>query len=216
MSDIFDEVDQILDEVDADPEALSNAATESNFNDSELLDIMAEIENLEKEFDSEDSSSLAHSEIESSKAIISIEVPTAEIAKTELQKEIDRELEMSLAINDAQEVEAEPLEAVAPAEILTFEKKSSKESIPYETISTLNNSEISFEAQGQMILNLGFKIGDETAKLSIDPVKGLFVTMNGVMLTINQENGCHVSMENGVTFTIPLASKEMAPKKKSA
>ena len=98
------------------------------------------------------------------------------------------------------------------AEILTFEKKI----VPAPSTSIKSNSEISFEAIGQMNLNLGFKIGDESAQLSIDPNKGLVVSMNGVQLCINQEEGCVVTMENGVKFTIPLTSSDSTLKKKSA
>lgn len=76
--------------------------------------------------------------------------------------------------------------------------------------------EISFEACGQMSLNLGFKIGQETAKLSVDPIKGLCITMNGVELMISENEGCKVTMESGVNFTIPLTSQVSASKKKSA
>jgi len=67
-----------------------------------------------------------------------------------------------------------------------------------------------------MSLNLGFKVGAENAMLVIDPVKGLSVTMSGVELVLNHEEGCKVTMANGVKFTIPLTSPESSLKKKSA
>ena len=253
MSDIFDEVDEILNEVDGDSGGDSKVSapveTESNFNESELMDIMAEIENLEKEFDTvapveeasemeamlgsemdsaEDSDMETESlleeldELEEAEAIsvaseaavaaiapAPASMPTPSMSKTELQKEIDRELEMTLqgAFDEASEVVA----PISSPSILAFEKKAT-----VAPATTPSSSEISFEAQGQMTLNLGFKIGEETATLSIDPVKGLIVTMKGVNLCINQEEGCQVTMENGVTFTIPLTSATSALKKKSA
>lgn len=177
MSDIFDEVDDILSEVETDTAELETSdLTDKSFNESELQDIMAEIENLEKEFETE-------------------MLPAPKVVKqTNLQKEIDHELEMSLSV---------PVETTP--KVLSFEKKT-----------TSLNSEISFAAQGQMNLNLSFKIGEENAKLTIDPVKGLVVTMTGVELCLNQESGCKVTMDSGVTFTIPLTSPESALKKKSA
>lgn len=198
MSDIFDEVDDILSEVNVDSEmedfadiAVDSSDAEKNFNESELQDIMAEIENLEKEYET----------VEVKAAVAPIQAPTKQ---NDLQNEIDREIEMSMI-----EKEEADLDMVAP-KVLSFEKKSTSTSMP------ATSSEISFEAHGQMNLNLGFKIGDENAQLTIDPVKGLIVTMKGVELCINREEGCKVTMENGVKFTIPLTSAESNLKKKSA
>ena len=189
MSDIFDEVDDILNDVESSLDATETAATadaaENNFNEAELQDIMAEIENLEKEFETEVAEPIV--------------VPVAT-----LQNKIDQELEMTLK------------EQAPVTKVLSFEKKTPPPVNPNETVTTLKNSEISFEAHGQMNLNLGFKVGEETAKLTIDPVKGLTVTMSGVMLTLNQDAGCTVTMENGVKFTIPLTSSDSASKKKVA
>jgi hypothetical protein len=79
-----------------------------------------------------------------------------------------------------------------------------------------STSEISLEARGQMALNLGFRIGDQEAQLVIDPEKGLTVSLSGVELCLNLEEGCKVTMSNGVKFTIPLTSPELSLKKKSA
>ena len=75
---------------------------------------------------------------------------------------------------------------------------------------------IIFVLESTLNLNLGFKIGEETAQLTIDPVKGLIVTLHGVEICINQEDGCKVTMDSGVNFTIPLTSSLSAMKKKSA
>lgn len=207
MSDIFDEVDEILNEIDSEfdasemtdaedyPEAMED---DKSFNESELMDIMAEIEGLEQEFETAE-------EVE---AVVKPRVPA--VAKTELQNEIDRELEMSFV-----EKEEEELAQAAPA-VLTFEKKPTAQATQVVAAAPAASSEISFEAHGQMNLNLGFKIGEESAKLTIDPVRGMVVTMSGVELRINQEDGCIVTMENGVKFTIPLTSSESNLKKKSA
>ncbi len=229
MSDIFDEVDEILKDVDLGTDDAAALDVESNFNEAELQDIMAEIENLEKEFEmspaeaSAEAADVVPAEIinEMPDEVIATEISAQEEIeqpahveeapvekKLNLQDEIDRELELSLEMNQ--------LPPVAPsAEVFSFEKKAPVVP-PSPSSSGKMNSEISFEAIGQMNLNLGFKIGDESARLSIDPLLGLVITMNGVELCINQEEGCKVTMENGVKFTIPLTSSDSALKKKSA
>lgn len=207
MSDIFDEVDEILNEIDGEFDASEMTDTEDypeameddkSFNESELMDIMAEIEGLEQEF-------------ETAEEVVAVAKPVVPaVAQTELQNEIDRELEMSFV-----EKEEEELAQAAPA-VLTFEKKPTVQATQAVVAAPMASSEISFEAHGQMNLNLGFKIGEENAKLTIDPVRGMVVTMSGVELRINHEDGCIVTMENGVKFTIPLTSSESNLKKKSA
>jgi hypothetical protein len=189
MSDIFDEVDEILSDVDMNVDETSATEIESNFNESELQDIMAEIESLEKEFE--------------------VETP-APMKKAGLQAQIEREIETSMEVSTEKKeaFKETKKEILNEPKVLSFEKKSS--------MTNTKTSEISFEANGQMSLNLGFKIGEERATLSIDPVLGLIITMNGVELSISQEEGCKVTMENGVKFTIPLTSTESVPKKKSA
>lgn len=193
MADIFDEVDEILSDVDSTVEE-SESGVESNFNESELQDIMAEIESLEQEFEGDEAEPV--------------------VAKTQLQEAIEKEIEMS------QEVSAEVKnEIIAPASVLNFEKKVEAVT-PAKSVSSASESaktsEISFAANGQMNLNLSFKIGEETATLTVDPVLGLVVTMKGVELCISELDGCKVTMENGVNFTIPLTSGSSASKKKAA
>lgn len=200
MSDIFDEVDDILNEVSVDmdaAEAVDSAdATdvEKNFNESELQDIMAEIESLEKEFDTE--------EVKAASPVI--EEP---VKKTDLQSAIDNEFERTT--HEVQQVQTK-----AAPKVLAFDKKATTYGRP--ATSPLLSSEISFEALGHMSLNIAFKIGEEKAILKVDPEKGLMVTMAGVELCINEEEGCLVTMESGVKFTIPLTSRAASPKKKSA
>lgn len=229
MSTIFDEVDDILN--DKDPEISTEEVSDSsemNFNEEELQDIMAEIEGLEKEFDTE---------TVEEPVLEPIELAFVE-KQNDFQSEIDAELAMSMNSIEAEapstpspiaeavavaeipeetpkEVSFEAPADEAPSKILSFEKPAPIAPLPTQTIAT-QGPEISFEAHGQMNLNLGFKIGEETARLTIDPIKGLVVTMAGVVLCINQEDGCNVTMDSGVKFTIPLTTFETTPKKKTA
>ncbi|MBC7430105.1 MAG: hypothetical protein H7336_15930, partial [Bacteriovorax sp.] len=164
---------------------------------SELQDIMSEIEDLEKEFET-------------------VEVVESPIS---LQEKIDAELAMELEeiataeiITDDEFTAMDEKVVVSKAQVLAFEKTRSM--APKTT--PVSSSEVSFAAHGQMTLNLDFKVGPETAKLSVDPVKGLIVTLSGVELCINEDSGCTISMENGMKFTIPLASPAVSTKKKSA
>lgn len=207
MTDIFDEVDEILGDVDSVVEDPTAGEIESNFNESELQDIMAEIESLEKDFESEP-------------VLASAETP---VGKTQLQEEIERELAMSHEVSE--EIKEELITPTADTEtfgepkILSFEKKAGPIVTPVAPVAThtsTKSSEISFAAQGQMNLNLSFKVGEETATLTVDPVLGLTVIMKGVELCISEGEGCKVTMENGVNFTIPLTTAHSTSKKKAA
>lgn len=183
---IFDDVDAILDEE-------STSAEDKNFNDSELQDIMSEIENLEKEF-------------------------VVETSPMSLQEKIDAELDRELSATQAEtvvEAVRETPKEAAKQTVLTFEKPMALAPVATPT-SISTSSEVTFAAHGQMSFNLDFKVGQDTAKLVVDPIKGLIVTVSGVELCINEDSGCTVSMENGMTFTIPLSSQNKSLKKKAA
>ncbi len=197
MDDIFDEVDSILDGDVSEEET-------TNFNESELHDIMSEIEDLEKEFEAVD-----------------VPMTLQEKIEAELAMELEKATSPSSVMSDVEtEVEAfeEPVAAVVEtkAQVLAFEKVTPVATPTPVTTSTNSSSGVSFAAHGQMSLNLDFMVGQETAKLTIDPVKGLVVTMSGVELCISEDSGCTVSMENGMKFTIPLTSTANSTKKKSA
>jgi hypothetical protein len=185
---IFDDVDAIL------SEDISND-DDKNFNDSELQDIMSEIENLEKEFDSTEDSDTE--------------------SQMSLQEKIDAELAMeleaagmSMSEDNIDDNEPENVASVIKSQTIPFEKPVSSQ-IP-------KGSEVSFAAHGQMSFNLDFKVGSETAKLVVDPVKGLMISVAGVEFCINENSGCTVSMENGMKFTIPLSSQANNSVKKKA
>jgi hypothetical protein len=179
MADIFDDVNETLGDDSMQEE------DEKSFNESELQDIMSEIEDLEKEFETSESPAVSNPPPISPKT-----------SEESLQEKIERELEESLSAKVS-----------AKSDILSFDKMPSGMSL---------KNEVAFAARGPMSLNLDFNIGHESAKLCIDPLKGLVVTLSGVQLCINEEEGCIVTMENGMKFTIPLSSWEKQPKKKSA
>lgn len=196
---IFDDVDAILNE------DLENAE-DKNFNEDELQDIMSEIEDLEKEFVGAPTSEMSLQEqIDAELAAELSEINAAEVPESVVE-EIEMEMEMEMG------------EAIAPAPVakeVTL-TPAPMMSVVSEIPKSENKSEVSFQAHGQMSFNLDFKVGQEVAKLVVDPVKGLMVSVSGVEFCINEDSGCTVSMENGMKFTIPLSSKANSSKKKAA
>lgn len=199
MGDIYDDIDEIL-SADENLDAACEAVEEdTNFNESELEDIMSEIESLEKEFEGSET--------------IAVRNP--------LQDEVERELIESMASEACAEMTTECAEQKLEEIPLTVPEKPKTQVIAFEKPKdqpamrepVKTNSQVSFAAQGTMALNLDFKIGEETARLTIDPVKGLTVSLSGVDLFISESEGCQVVMENGMKFTIPLSSLEMHKKK---
>lgn len=201
MDDIFDDVDSILDEGAASDEETAN------FNEAELHDIMSEIEDLEKEFEAEAKPMSLQEKIDAELAMELEELNAVEVA------EVDA---VAVAMEEMKEIQAN-------AQVLAFEKVTpvvapmlATSTHTVSTPASSSSSGVSFQAQGQMSLNLDFMVGQETAKLTIDPVKGLMITMSGVELCINEDSGCTVAMDNGMKFTIPLSSQVNSLKKKSA
>ncbi len=207
---LFDDVDDILSE-----ESVEASGDEKSFNEAELQDIMSEIEDLEKEFSSEDGGLV--------KSKLTPEALQNELS--ELNEEDFEDLDVTDAATELQskvsvdnvEKMVEPkapfseIEKVAPLKstVLPFEKNQAG-------YMTKKNPEVTFEAQGPMTLALDFKVGQDNAKLTIDPVKGLSVAVSGVEIVIDDVSGCTVTMENGMTFTIPLSTAGKSLKKKSA
>lgn len=70
-------------------------------------------------------------------------------------------------------------------------------------------------ATGGVNLNLNFSIGNTPANLWLDGEKGLSFTMSGVKVSIDENEGCVISMKGGAKFTIPLDSEGNSLKKAS-
>ncbi len=208
MSDIFDDVEKMLSEEKVSDEATAstseNTVESQSFNESELEDIMAEIESLESDFET--------SEVEAEK--VELKVNSLEVGKTDLQKEIENEIEASLAsVESIEEVEtfseAELEEINTDIEnVIPFQKQ--------EPVSVTQVAPVSFSANGMMNLSLCFNVGSETAKLEIDQSGNLVIKMSGVELCISEKIGCTVKMENGVNFNIPLTNAGATSTKKAA
>jgi hypothetical protein len=237
MSDIFDDVEKMLADSGEIPEGVTSQlpgaevseTDEANvFNESELEDIMAEIESLESDFEESVEPSTPHSDpiatIESSLENVVFHKPeelvfdSSKADKTDLQRVIDQELEAIAPLSNVEKVEEkvevkvkaiEPTASPENESVIAFEKTSN-------IAPTHVSAPMSFQASGNMNLNLNFKLGEEDATLFIDEVRGLVVSFKGVEVTLNELNGCTVTMENGINFTIPLTPSLRGPKKKVA
>lgn len=221
MSDIFDDVEKMVAaERNSEDTATSeqSASDSQSFNDSELEDIMAEIESLESDF----SETEIESELKSPEVLA---FDSSKANKTDLQKQIEDEInneivESASAFQETEEPAAFTDEELAEIEDSTDEVAMETNTVlPFETKKSTSNkpkSEMSFEATGSMNVVLKFKVGSETAELFIDQDHGLIVNMNGVELCLSEDAGCTVTMENGINFNIPLTSSQSSSKKKSA
>ncbi|OUR96441.1 hypothetical protein A9Q84_08800 [Halobacteriovorax marinus] len=207
---------------------------EQSFNDSELEDIMNEIENLEKEF-VEDGESAPENLV------------VTETKQNEMQNEIDKEVEsiseeMTPVASDEEPVEEiqEVSMAAEPEATIEESVEESFDEVADELVAEMEEEEIEIEnnvvelptakespaadsganmdftASGSMDFNLNFKIGSETASLKVDGEKGLTVEMGGVSIKITESEGCTVTMDGGVNFNIPLTTADDAAKKKAA
>lgn len=72
-------------------------------------------------------------------------------------------------------------------------------------------SGVEFNANGAMNLAINFTIAGEKATLTIED-GALTVNMNGVVLTIDEETGCCVKMDQGVQFSVPLKTAKAQSK----
>ena len=209
MNDVFDDVMDMENQDLAMTETVEAEATEANFNESELQDIMAEIDNLEKDFSAEgeivneDSSSATLNTPESKQEMDIKPKTTSIIFEAEPKGNIVADPQSTMSTTSKNIAEApEKIDT----KVLFFEKKSAP--IAGDTMSN-----VTLNAAGDMSLNLTFKIGSENATLVIDQEKGLLVSYSGVNLSLHAENGCTLQMENGVSLTVPVQSNIKANKK---
>lgn len=221
MGDIFDEV-VAMDDVDAET---TDTSGDAHFNEAELDDIMAEIDNLEKDFEAEVVAAPAaittDAEVEIAEEVEApveeMEMSAAdEIVSEVVVEEIPEEVTVEMAVEEKAPI-AEKVVEVAPAatKVLSFEKKPSAPA-PTPALSSSSTSNVALSATGNMALNLTFKIGEENATLVIDQEKGLLVSFSGVELSLHAEKGCTVEMANGVLFTVPVQTGASSANKKSA
>ncbi len=167
---------------------------EQNFNDAELQDIMNEIENLEREYEEEDSSSSASKSEETS-----LELTDADLAElSELDGELSSVEEEQVEEEDFEGSQEQPQEA----EIVEMRPEA-------QAVGTSGAGPMNFSGKGQMDFEMNFQIGSSQAHLQVQQDQGLHIKMDGVALHID-ESGCQVKMKGGVQFSVPFDESKKA------
>lgn len=167
---------------------------DQSFNDAELQDIMNEIENLEREFEEEESPS------EGAQAATS-EEETPIVASEEAPEE-----EEIVAEAEAEEEIEEPV-----SEESNIVEMDSRRATTTHTSSNDEGGYMEFSGQGQVDMQMNFNLGEETATVSIKNGK-LEVSLSGVQMTLT-EDGCQVEMAGGVKFSVPVNGTGSSAKK---
>lgn len=176
---------------------------DQGFNEDELQDIMNEIEDLEKEYVEEGSST-------------TVEASSDDNPHDDLQDTIDKEIEELNKIEIAEptgettettEVVEEPVaETAAEDNVVSIVQDETPASTPSPSSEgTYSGAPVEFSANGDMNLNMNFSVGESTATLMVSKEGGLSVQMDGVNLEITDQ-GCSVELAGGVKFTVPLTA----------
>jgi hypothetical protein len=135
-----------------------NENADQGFNESELEDIMNEIESLEKEFtDVEETPSAPIAASTNPEALI---ILPKEVQKTSLQASIDEELEK---IHSAPKAPSNVVSMSAP-KAPAFSGKGAK-------------TEMSFSVAGEMAINLQFKVSGQCVNIEVDEQNGLVINL---------------------------------------
>ncbi len=90
--------------------------------------------------------------------------------------------------------------------VVSFEQKS-------KTTSHTSNGEqqVEFQGSGQMNFAMNFEVAGQTAHLEITEA-GLVVSLDGMHLSVNENDGCTVEMDGGVKFSVPMTTKAKSSK----
>ncbi len=160
-------------------EESKNQKGEANFNDSELQDIMAEIESLEQDFSSDEP------EVEQE---MTAEVEVEDDFSSELDDEVVAEESFEEGPEDAPESEIFAEEECSVSEITPISKSSSQ-------------SPMEFHGAGVLDFNMTFPVGDQKANVKVEDGQ-VKVIVGEVSFSIS-EDGCFVEMAGGVQFSVP-------------
>jgi hypothetical protein len=169
---------------------------------------MNEIESLEREFVEEETDTTAHNDTDDQ------DQESVESSASEASESEDEEGPES---SQAEETDSEDDEdASSLVDEVSEEYESNVVSLgehretPQEHSDTAG--QMQFSGAGKMDFNLNFLLGNSNAEVKVSQGK-LQVSLEGVEMTLS-EDGCEVSMEGGVKFSVPLQAK--ASKKRAA
>jgi len=212
----------------------SDNSAEQNFNDSELQDIMNEIESLEKEFVEQEASEESSAEVEMDNVqdlgpvAEEVEEPVAEEVEEPVAEEVEESVTEEVEYHADHEVESDKTDEEVVAHMdadedsLEIEEDFSNE-LEDNIVSMENHpatSEqiptggMSFSGHGQMDFNMNFALGGQEAKLVVEEGK-LKVMVSGGELYLS-EDGCEVEMSGGVHFSIPFDRANDNARKKAS
>lgn len=177
-------------------------SADQGFNESELADIMKEIEGLEQDFKSDPESSMTDvsnlSEAESLQAELSKEDSFAEqkhFKETSLQQDIDSEI--SSAIESADSVETADSVSLEGDEDNVVSLSKEREMRKSSLSAAEGPMQMSFDVSGSMNLKMTFTVNGKTIDLIVDGSDGLSIALPG-----------------GVKFSVPVGDEASLVTKK--
>jgi hypothetical protein len=80
-----------------------------------------------------------------------------------------------------------------------------------KTHTSTEGHQVDFQGSGQMDFSMNFEVAGQTAHLEVTE-SGLVVSLDGMHLSVNEEEGCTVQMDGGVKFSVPMKTKAKSSK----
>lgn len=118
---------------------------------------------------------------------------------------VSKEVEAEVVVSDHDSIEeVEPVAEEVHENVVNFEPK-------IKNHTTGSEQQVEFQGSGQMNFALNFEVGGQTAHLEITEA-GLVVSLDGMHLSVNEEEGCTVEMDGGVKFSVPMKTKAKSSK----
>lgn len=193
---------------------------DQSFNDAELQDIMNEIESLEREFVEEESDTTTQVEAQAPESettteeVVSEETVETQSVETGIVDD-SSDTTTSEQTSDSPDSEDEDAESLVNEVAEEYEgnvvSMSEHRAPSSEEVTTASTpGQMQFSGMGNMNFNLNFPVGEAQAEVQVKDGK-LLVSLEGVELTLS-EDGCEVSMEGGVKFSVPVSSKSAGKK----
>lgn len=169
----------------------NDTVVEESFSDAELGDIMAEIDDLEKEVMKD-----AHSSA------------TTSAASTDTDDHVEREEDAELAAEpeeSLEEAESDDSPAIEfdAGELEELEALDDEEGPSGQSEAKVIPMKSPHLAEG-VEFSLSLPIGENKVVVSYCPSNGLKVDMGALEMTLHPEKGHRVLMDNGVEFSIPV------------
>jgi hypothetical protein len=221
----------------------SDAINASDFDDTELENIMDEIEDLEKKYrennDWEDGDDLS---IDSNKKKMTDLQKSIEddinAAKIESHLSVEepkpvKPLQMSepsggslaikkpeqispLAMDSGDSLSISKPDPITPLAMDSSPPPKKPQSRPPATSggASLGRSEMSFSATGQMNFNMDFMVGEKVANINVNGDEGLSCMMDDYKVVIKEGLGFILEMPGGAKLTIPVDNSGLSQKKK--